>query len=195
MNNTTSEHPLKYSKRTHIETKIYTYVEPPGSDIIVHFTQSWMKNGWSVVILGKQESMLNPNHDRFMAKVAEFPTINNREYENICYRRWLAFQRQAQIDGGIFFADYDTLNINYPPIPKPSASTLFMPGLGFGYLSPHTDALKAIEEAPVTAPHMSDMTIFLTLPTFITGYDLVHNVPHGTKLIHFHGETKRLFAL
>lgn len=174
---------------------IYTYFESPGSPILGRWLSSWTANGWSPKILTYSDTLPDTlHHKRLMDRVSTYPTINSREYENICYRRWIPFLDLADQFDGIFVSDYDLINNSLPPFEKP-ASSIFYCGIPFTFIAKKD--LQAIWDtllnAPLTPPHMSDMTILHTSPIFTWNGDYkIINIPHETQAIHFHGGTKRI---
>lgn len=97
--------------------KVYTYYEPvagwPREGVMDLWQSTWADHGWEPVILSRKDAEQHPQHDAFMSVVSTLPTVNDRRYEDECYRRHLAYQRVAG-DGSVF-TDYDVLNLGLKP--------------------------------------------------------------------------------
>jgi hypothetical protein len=99
---------------------VYTYYEPLGMSVSKysrHMIGLWLRNwylvGYHPTILTSNDAKQHPKFKSYLAEFAKYPTVNAKDYENSCYKRWLAF---AAIGGGTFM-DYDILpvgNITFP---------------------------------------------------------------------------------
>ena len=182
--------------------KIYTYFEPPGDPIVNLFCESWLYHGWTPIILTKDLAKTHPLYDTYMRNVAEYPTVNGKDYELTCFRRWLAF---AQTDGGIF-SDYDIINYGQMELMHSDKIINYFnrgPALNFlpkvsiekivHYLMSYSvdyDILLKIGEHN----HVSDMKLFqlLKLPciTCVAESHIPETLNRGYKLIHYGGLEK-----
>jgi hypothetical protein len=97
---------------------IYTYYEKIKSQnqeenswLLDIWKKSWSYYGWNPIVLSLNDSKKNPLYENFCKKCMQYPTINEKEYEMICYVRWLAFS----LRGG-WVTDYDVINYGFLPI-------------------------------------------------------------------------------
>lgn len=104
---------------------IHTYYEeipqfPHERPLLDLWAASWRRNGWTPVILTRADAARHPLLETLeVHALRHLPTINHRDYELACYRRWCAFQAA----GGGWMADYDVLNYTLTPEglePQPS---------------------------------------------------------------------------
>lgn len=97
---------------------IYTFFEPIGlpekieqeKKIIEIWKKSWKYYGWNPIILSLEDAKKNNKFEIFKTKCESFPTVNDKEYELLCFLRWLAF---AEYGGWI--CDYDMINYGFEP--------------------------------------------------------------------------------
>jgi hypothetical protein len=75
--------------------------------------RNWHANGWDPHILSLADAKAEPNYEAHRIKFARLPTVNWKQYETVCYLRWLAFAGQ----GGGVFVDYDIMNMPVARIP------------------------------------------------------------------------------
>jgi hypothetical protein len=96
---------------------VFTYSENlPGNEdeqkaLIELWKESWSKRGWRPEVLGREHAQDNPRFSVFRDRIASFPTVNTRDYEDVCWLRWLAFE---QVGGGII-VDADVINYSLRP--------------------------------------------------------------------------------
>jgi len=69
------------------------------------------KYGWTPVVLNRNDAVLHPNFNKWSKSFEKLPTVNNKQYEVACYRRWIAM---AAIGGG-FMCDFDVINYGLEP--------------------------------------------------------------------------------
>jgi hypothetical protein len=93
---------------------VFTYFDdinrPNEVELMKYWKSSWRKHGWTPVILGDADFSSVKGSERFKASVSKLPTINTKEYELACYKRWLAMS----VRGGLM-VDYDVLNYGFTP--------------------------------------------------------------------------------
>ena len=102
--------------------KIHCFYHPLGNQdhlVIELWRQSWQDHGWDPVILGIDEAQKHPRFEQFKSAVLKLPTINGRDYETMCYLRWLAMAMQ----GPGWFTDYDVMNYGFKPYPPEKTTT------------------------------------------------------------------------
>jgi hypothetical protein len=94
--------------------KIVTYFEPLGErgnpddiEVLHLFYAIWGKvMGHSVFQLSEVSAKEHPKWDKFNRHINELETVNDRGFENACYKRWLAASMFPP-DETFIFADYD----------------------------------------------------------------------------------------
>lgn len=100
---------------------VFTYHEDIGrreTDLIMEWKRSWSAHGWNPIVLGDSDFASASEATRFLESVSKLPTINTRQYENACYKRWMAV---AQRGGGVM-TDYDVMNYGWTPEHAPKAN-------------------------------------------------------------------------
>lgn len=75
--------------------------------------RNWHAHGWDPHILSLADAKRDPAYEAYRQKFARLPTVNWKQYETVCYLRWLAFAGQ----GGGVFVDYDIMNMPAGRIP------------------------------------------------------------------------------
>lgn len=94
--------------------EVYTYFEninrPNELELIQEWKASWIKHGWNPIVLGDGDFQNARGTKQFMDRISKLPTINSKEYEAACYKRWLAMS----LHGGLM-VDYDVLNYGFTP--------------------------------------------------------------------------------
>jgi hypothetical protein len=96
---------------------VYTYSENlVGNEyeqekLLELWQESWRRRGWEPKIIGRAFAERHPRLSDFRARVRSFPTVNPRDYEDVCWLRWLAF---AQVGGGLI-VDADVINYSLRP--------------------------------------------------------------------------------
>lgn len=71
--------------------------------------RTWIVRGFTPKILNEAIARQHPKYAEVTAKIAKFPTTNNKTYEAACYLRWLAL---AVVGGGLL-SDYDVVNSHF----------------------------------------------------------------------------------
>ncbi|PJF18324.1 hypothetical protein PSACC_01866 [Paramicrosporidium saccamoebae] len=113
------------SKSTTDAKSIYCYYEKvySGVDTMMKiWLRAWHMQGFHPRILSAQHAKLHPRYEYYMDAFAKHPTINFKQYEMTCYRRWLAF---SAVGGGTF-SDYDIMPfgpVSFPAIHNDSLQT------------------------------------------------------------------------
>lgn len=96
---------------------IYTFYEnltPVNHEnklLLELWKKSWAYNGWNPIVLSLEDSKKNPRYQQFYDICNTFPTINQKQYEMICYLRWLAMENKRG-----WCTDYDVINYSFKPI-------------------------------------------------------------------------------
>jgi hypothetical protein len=71
--------------------------------------QSWAKHGWGFTLLNEEVAKRSEFYSAVKEKMRAYPTVNNPEYELICFLRWCALEA---VGGGLFI-DYDMINYGF----------------------------------------------------------------------------------
>lgn len=183
---------------------IHTYCEALRADadsILAKFRQSWEKQGYTVVVHGIEHARTHPLYEDYMRVCENFPTLNNKNYELCCFRRWLAYDF---VGVPALFSDYDILNLDMPqnliteqPIHYYGVALVSLPPPIIGKF------IHTILGFPPWqwANHVSDQTIFnlyfskgMPAPGVpgTSDYMFVSEYPDTTKpLVHFGGSKKK----
>lgn len=169
--------------------KVFCYHEPiqgfkQEEEIIDLWRESWAKHGWEPVVNSASDALKYPGYDRFLEAVWKHPTVNPKQYELACYRRWAAMAACA--GEGALMTDYDVMNFGFRPeyaIVNPDKLTFYergVPSAVLGNSESFTRAcnvLAAYKRVPSDRtngkPHLSDMIIFQRLgdgPLIKTNY-------------------------
>lgn len=94
----------------------YAYFEPIGFlveyEVIEHWKRTWGKHGWNPILLSHDDAVKYPRFNEYNEAVAKFPTVNPKEYEMACFKRWAAM---AALGGGVM-CDYDVMNYGFRPM-------------------------------------------------------------------------------
>jgi hypothetical protein len=181
---------------------IHTYCEALHSNadkILAKFKQSWEKHGYTVVVHGIEQARSNPLYGDYMRVCEDFPTLNHKNYELCCFRRWMAFDL---VGVTALFSDYDILNCGMPQDLVTEYPLSYF-GIALASLPPLV-IRKFIYTILGFPPwqwtnHVSDMIIFnLHFAKGIPAagnageYALIGEYPDTSKpLIHFHGSKKK----
>jgi hypothetical protein len=144
---------------------------PDQEPLIELWKQSWSKHGWTPVVLNTQSA--NPGSDRFRAAFAQLPSGNIGNYEELCFLRWVAMERQ----GAGWLSDYDVMNYGYTPDDANAASARWseplvvcdghVPALVYGNRAGYRNAVwdflsvhvPDVVERANGRPHVSDMVL------------------------------------
>lgn len=104
-----------------MRTKIHTFFKPifefgskrTNEELIIldFWKRSWCFYGWEPIVHSYEELVFLKDYESLKNRIKDFPTRNDREYEEVCYLRWLLMQE----DGG-WFSDYDIMNYGFWPI-------------------------------------------------------------------------------
>jgi hypothetical protein len=153
---------------------IYTYYELIGGHsfdndrLLSSWLASWYLRGWEPRILTLTDAQKHGDYEKIMKRVSTLPTINNRQYEEACYRRWLAFD----VVGGGVMCDTDVINFTALPSEIPFPETVWI-GDASGVpclVAASERGAKAIVELISTSnesiqvnglQHVSDMCMFI----------------------------------
>lgn len=176
---------------------VYTYyddsVGAPTPGLIQLWRESWRRNGWTPSVLSPADAIRHPAYKDLKKRIALYPTINPRAYEDACYLRWLAL---ATCKRG-WMTDYDVINNGFAPraprYPVEMLDTTFVPcavGTLLGGPAAIVDMLFRFN--PEGRCHVSDMLIFkercTSNPFSPPGRDVIEYTCHNWRkapLIHF----------
>ena len=160
--------------------KIFTYYEDFGFnnqlDIIELWKQSWSKNGYDAIVLGKKDVVTHCFYNDFCAVIKNIhKSITDKEisaYGLSCFVRWLAYSNLKQYDR-FYVSDYDVINKNYPviyPIDRLHLMDGHCPCIASGNSDDFTKlchmfinvTLSNLEEIKIrnTSPHYHDQEFF-----------------------------------
>lgn len=99
--------------------KVVCYYEGWGEEpveLMNRWRTSWEKNGFEPVVVGPTLAKQHPAYDEILEFAKNAPTVNGREFERVCWMRWLAFSQVAPA----VFADYDVINYGLHPSMVPT---------------------------------------------------------------------------
>ncbi len=71
---------------------------------------SWRSYGWNPIVLSLNDIESHPVYSKMTSICETYPTVNNKDYELMCYLRWL----YMDLVGG-WFTDYDIINYGFLP--------------------------------------------------------------------------------
>lgn len=158
---------------------IYTFYQPvpclvhhQNEKIIEVWEKSWRYYGWNPIVLGINDAKQHPFYETYRKKCEQFPTANDKDYEILCFLRWLAM---ANLGG--WHCDFDIINYGFEPIDYKekvvtcshwslAATTIHLPKSGY------ENIIKLIYDYRVSERdinqelgkyHISDMTILSNL--------------------------------
>lgn len=155
--------------------RVYTYHEPveemqDQTGLIDLWKRSWEQHGWTPTILGEVHAAAHPEFEKYLEAVSRHPTVNPKNYELACYKRWLAME---QVGGG-WMVDYDVINYGFKPVNHDDRLTLhsgnWCPCVSSGNKSAYKSAVVAFQtfEGPWEmypgTPHTSDQDILKNRP-------------------------------
>lgn len=144
---------------------VYTYYDDsagtPTPELIQLWRESWQRNGWSPVVLTPADAMKHRAYTELKQRIAQYPTLNSRAYEDACYLRWLAL---AVYKRG-WMTDYDVINNGFKPrqarYPVEMLDTTFVPcAVGTLLGGPGAIVDMLFKFNPDGLGHVSDMLIF-----------------------------------
>lgn len=97
---------------------IFTYYEKiptwNHTELVQIWRRNWMQKGFRAIVTGRDMARRHPKFGDFQKKIASFPTINDRRYEEACYLRWLAMEVMLDITTGRgLMSDYDVFNQSF----------------------------------------------------------------------------------
>lgn len=161
--------------------KIYTYYEDIGFvnqlELIELWKESWSKNGYDAIVLGKKDVETHSFYDNFCAVIKNIhKSIIGTEisaYGLSCFVRWLAYSN-LKLHKRFYVSDYDIINKNYPVI-YPIDRLHLMDGLCPCIASGNSDdftklchmfiniTLNNLEKVKIrtTGPHYHDQEFFV----------------------------------
>ena len=182
---------------TYIDRRINPHFREDQDRILKLWKDSFDRHGFETTTLTEDDSMRHPRYAELLELVRQFPSVCQRDYENACWLRWLAYEQNAP---GLF-TDWDVLNFALVPEAVPTGDVIslhadggpgavYATGVGIaGFISQFPDAPRR----PWTVQgqtHTSDMTLFTSL-----GYPRVDLCAMITSpsartapLVHFHNE-------
>lgn len=71
----------------------------------------WRSMGWEdYEVIGKGWATAHPRYDEVLSHIRTLPTVNNRDYEDACYLRYLALEQFCKEHGPVLFLDSDVVN-------------------------------------------------------------------------------------
>jgi hypothetical protein len=161
---------------------IYTFYEPINNStfsdnkkILEVWKKSWSYYGWNPIVLTLEDCKKHSFYEKYREKCESFPTVNDKNYEILCYLRWLAM---ANLGG--WHCDFDVINYGFEPIDYKEkivscthwslgASTVHLPKNGYENLINLIYNYEVSEKDINTEfkrHHVSDMTILNNLRNY-----------------------------
>lgn len=151
---------------------IYTFHDNIGRDaanlpLVYLWKERWERQGWTPVILDRNDAQKHPDWERMAAAFNALPTVNGRQYEFACYIRWLAME----MVGGGWMSDYDVIPYDLKPRPVTEKITLWNggacpcmvsgPASEYGRMARIFASWKPTEQDMnfIPGPHCSDQNI------------------------------------
>jgi hypothetical protein len=140
------------------------------SALIDLWSESWRKRGFETEVLCLRDAKLHPFFGEFFDVVSEYPTLNARNYEVACFVRHLAFH----LSDARLFSDYDVINYSMTP-EQPELNLNFHSFCCGGppLFTANKEAMRKLifclmnldrPEMLDGRPHLSDQTVFQSLP-------------------------------
>lgn len=164
--------------------QIVTYYQDLGAPenriLLALWRDSWRSNGWEPVVLGPEDAGEHPGWSIARDHYSRWPTLNQKEFEMVCFDRWFAYEAYAAIHGGYtWFTDLDTLNYSLPPLDKRNVTlsqNKAVAGTTFCFSSMQLKhATRCLgtyipteEDVFESKPHVSDLILDRVLVPFIT---------------------------
>ena len=98
--------------------KIYAFYDSlgnfPGRDdykkLIDIWQKSWIYYGWDPVILTLDDAKKHKDYQRLLEISNERPTVNRKDFETLCFLRWL-----SMFDKSGWYCDVDMINYGFIP--------------------------------------------------------------------------------
>jgi hypothetical protein len=99
--------------------KIYAFYDSignfPGRDdykkLINIWQKSWIYYGWDPVILTLDDAKKHKDYQRLLEISNERPTVNRKDFETLCFLRWL-----SMFDKSGWYCDVDMINYGFEPV-------------------------------------------------------------------------------
>lgn len=85
-------------------------IKKKDRELISMWQKTWSYYGWEPRVYQLKDIINHPKYEDVSKKVSSFPTVNDLEYEKMCYVRWL-----CMIDKTGWFTDYDVMNYGFRP--------------------------------------------------------------------------------
>jgi hypothetical protein len=154
---------------------IYAFYEPiDGYDhddqksLINIWKKSWSYYGWNPIVYGIKECQSCEGYDEYYKLCESYPTINPKQYEMLCFLRWLYM---SEVGG--WYADLDMINYGFYPLecgdkivtttPVLNCSAIHMPKNKYKDLISIIKSLKSdgntfwdYYDINIKVPHLSD---------------------------------------
>ena len=96
---------------TYIDRRINPQFREDQDRILKLWKDSFDRFGFETKILTEEDSMRHPRYAELLELVRHFPSICQRDYENCCWLRWLAYEQNAPA----IFTDWDVINFGLRP--------------------------------------------------------------------------------
>lgn len=126
--------------------------------VVELWTRLWLEQGWEPITLTLADAKPHPLFEAVSKCADEFPTVNNRHYEKLCFQRWCAY---AKVGG--LCVDYDVLPLKpFPPQTWPgfiNGSKFIDPGFVCGEIEHYESFLRRIVAHKPANGHVSDQTV------------------------------------
>ena len=182
---------------------LITYHEslaPITEKVIQKFCDAWWRVGYQPLVVTPYTDYPEgiPQLNAFLKKVVKYPTVNAKDYELLCYYRWLHIHRTMLANSieSAWILDYDVLpnkKHEFFTFPTPTQTTSYEHVACCYWLREDLEdfihLMQSIPPWQIDRRHMSDMTIFEHKFRPPAGYDFsVTNYPDASgDLIHFYG--------
>ena len=159
--------------------KVYAFYDSLGDfpcrdnydELIEIWKKSWKYFGWDPVILTLKDVKQHKSYEKLLKICEKRPTVNRRDFENLCYLRWLSMEN---ISG--WYCDVDMINYGFEPTsfgddvvttndsPVIHASCFYMPNQKYKQLIDEIVNYNITDEDYFLVngekkPHLSDMII------------------------------------
>lgn len=85
---------------------------PDEAKLIDMWAQAWTRAGFEPEVLSLKDAKRHPRFEELSAKARTYPTVNNPEFEWLCFVRWCAFQNSFNGIRNIgIITDYDVFPV------------------------------------------------------------------------------------